>query len=344
MIVCIKSVMHQMTSTPVVTPMSPSPSPVVASIVSVSPPTASVSSSPSPVAQADPTDIAVPRPSPACSSSGTLRDWLEQLILEGSTTGVPTLALHDAVLSASQQVEVEQAIARNTPSKNGRRMQVISIHRSGYESLVAPSRLFGGLQTNRHITTLRLGGCPLGDANALADALAMNDTITSLDLASCSLGAVGAATLARGLQTNRSLTHLGLSCNRITDGVIDHMTTGAHGIASLLTHNSALKEVDLKHNSITSVGVSVIAHALRTNPALTSLDLGNNPIDDGVVALADALHSNSHLAWLHVEHAQSTTLVGLTALAGMLHSNIGLRVLHSVAIGLRMLVHEYGSC
>jgi Ran GTPase-activating protein (RanGAP) involved in mRNA processing and transport len=172
--------------------------------------------------------------------------------------------------------------------------------------------------------------CPLGDANALADALAMNDTITSIDLGSCSLGAVDAAALGRGLQTNRSLTHLGLSGNRITGGVIDDMATdGAlQAIAELITHNSTLKELDLQHNSITSIGVAAIACALRTNPALTSLDLGNNPIDDGVVALADALHSNSHLAWLHVEHAQSMTLVGLTALANMLHSNTGLRVLH----------------
>jgi hypothetical protein len=104
MMVAIKSVMQAITSNPVMTASSPSPSlsPVVASIVSVSSPIAPVSRH--------------------AVLGGVSPPGLEELI-RVDESGIVSLCVDDVKLWPSQQVEVEQAIARNTPSQNGRMLR-----------------------------------------------------------------------------------------------------------------------------------------------------------------------------------------------------------------------------
>ena len=96
---------------------------------------------------------------------------------------------------------------------------------------------------------------------------------------------------------------------------------GARALAEALKTNKALTSLNIHSNSIKADGARALAQALKTNKALTSLILRNNLIGaDGARALAEVLKSDSALTSLDLE-VNSIGNEGARALAEALKSN-----------------------
>eukprot|EP00808_Paulinella_micropora_P023829 g76000.t1 len=114
----------------------------------------------------------------------------------------------------------------------------------------------------------------------------------SLDLSSQNLGAVGASSVAKGLQVNTSLTELVLFNNNIGP-------EGANHIAKALQVNKTLTTLYLWSNEIGDEGAAHIAAALKENKTLRELNMYKNNIGpDGAKAFAKALEVNPILKQL----------------------------------------------
>merc|ERR1711935_883257 len=71
--------------------------------------------------------------------------------------------------------------------------------------------------------------------------------------------------------------------------------------AEALKTNTAVTTLDLHGNSIGDAGAAAIAEALKTNTAVASLSLGQNNIGDtGVAAIAEALKTNTAVTYLYL--------------------------------------------
>lgn len=117
----------------------------------------------------------------------------------------------------------------------------------------------------------------------------------SLELYGNRIHDFGAVALAKGLQRNPTLTHLGLAENLIGDD-------GAVALAGMLSSNSSLRTLDLcggQGQVIRDKGALAFAEALRSNAALEGLELdGNGITSDGGHALEKALSANQSLTSL----------------------------------------------
>ncbi|KAF9569199.1 hypothetical protein EC968_002670 [Mortierella alpina] len=102
---------------------------------------------------------------------------------------------------------------------------------------------------------------------------------------------------------------------------------GAQALAEALKTNSALTSLNLYNSWIGSDGATALAEVLKTNSALTSLNLYSNAIgDDGAKALAEALTTNSALTYLNLRQ-NSIGSEGAKALAKALKTNSALTTL-----------------
>ena len=166
------------------------------------------------------------------------------------------------------------------------------------------------MQSNHVTTHLSLGGNKIGDsgAEALAEALKSPATqLSYLHLYRCQITSLGVKILAGALQTNRSLTHLGLGSSSIS--------CSATALAEALQFNRTLTHLDLSYNKITDTEAIQLAQTLLDkNNTLTYLDLsGNNigaeeeassSISCSVTALAEALQLNRTLIHLGLSNNQ----------------------------------------
>ncbi|XP_067023921.1 protein NLRC3-like [Acropora muricata] len=103
------------------------------------------------------------------------------------------------------------------------------------------------------------------------------------------------------------MTHLGLGFNVISD-------SGAEALAGALQLPATqLSYLDLYGCKITSLGVEVLAGALRTNRSLIYLTLEETGISSSATALAEALQSNRTLTELNlcVNHIGNTEAIQL---------------------------------
>ncbi|XP_067016471.1 NLR family CARD domain-containing protein 3-like, partial [Acropora muricata] len=172
----------------------------------------------------------------------------------------------------------------------------------------------GALQTNRSLTHLSLAGLGISySGNAPAEAIQFTRTLIPLDPSCSGIGdleteAICKVTthlqiLAGALQTNRSLTHLNLRNNEISD------TEAIQLAQTLLDKNSTLTCLDLSDNNIgaeeeasssISCSVTALAEALQLNRTLTHLELSNNQISDTeAIQLAQTLlDKNNTLTYL----------------------------------------------
>ncbi|KAG7388146.1 ATP-binding cassette sub- C member 8 [Phytophthora pseudosyringae] len=121
--------------------------------------------------------------------------------------------------------------------------------------------------------------------------------VGTLDLRGCLMDQAIVSQLSRGLTTNRFVTILSLSGNRLLDGDIALL-------ASALVHNGYLLELTLSYNSIGEVGSTCLAKALTTNAHLRVLDLMHNRIgQDGILPwLGDTMRVNYALRELKLSH------------------------------------------
>lgn len=88
-------------------------------------------------------------------------------------------------------------------------------------------------------------------ARSFADMLRVNRVLTGLVFEGNRIGAEGGMYLCEALENNHSLTRLNVaSCNL--------RKTGGLSISSMLRKNSALEELIVKKNGLTSQGIQVI--------------------------------------------------------------------------------------
>ncbi|XP_078059888.1 leucine-rich repeat-containing protein 34 [Mustelus asterias] len=125
--------------------------------------------------------------------------------------------------------------------------------------------------------------------------LQANQTLQELHLAKMAMGNFGVQRLCEKLAHNQSLCLLDLHCNQIS-------SDGAKSLAELLKLNTPLKILDLAANRIEDDGLVYISEAIRyMNDQLLALSVPRNNISGiGLVALANALKSNSTLVNVYV--------------------------------------------
>ncbi|XP_072893431.1 NACHT, LRR and PYD domains-containing protein 3-like isoform X1 [Hemitrygon akajei] len=174
---------------------------------------------------------------------------------------------------------------------------------------------------------LRLGENKLGDSGVKLVSAALRYPeckIQKLGLGKVGLTDSGAEDLASALSTNPSLTELNLNDNKLGDsgvklvsaalrnpeckiqklglGKVGLADSGAEDLASALSTNSSLMELDLSNNKLGDSGVKLVSAALR-NPECKIQKLWLRKVgltDSGAKALASALSTNSSLTVLNL--------------------------------------------
>jgi len=107
-----------------------------------------------------------------------------------------------------------------------------------------------------------------------------------------------AKSLAKIIQTNTTITSLGISIVYLDDQIAQYFAE-----AIKANPETKITTLDFKINKIGAEGTKALAEALKTNTKLIPLDLGCNKIsDEGTKALAEVLKTNSTLTTLHLEH------------------------------------------
>ncbi|XP_072894618.1 ribonuclease inhibitor-like [Hemitrygon akajei] len=129
---------------------------------------------------------------------------------------------------------------------------------------------------------LRLGRNELGDSGMKPVSAALNNLeckIEKLRLSQVGVTDSGAKELTSALNTNRSLTELLLSENDLGDSGVKLVS------AALRNPECKIRRLGLERVVLTDSGAEDLASALRTNPSLMELYLGDNKLGDTGVKL-----------------------------------------------------------
>ncbi|XP_067882390.1 NACHT, LRR and PYD domains-containing protein 3-like isoform X2 [Heterodontus francisci] len=149
--------------------------------------------------------------------------------------------------------------------------------------------LASALSTNRSLTDLNLNYNELGDSGVklLSEALRNPDCkIQKLWLVGNNLTDSCIEDLASTLSTNRSLTDLDLSYNKLGDSGVKLLSE------ALRNPDCKIQKLELENNNLTASCIEVLASAVSTNRSLTDLDLSDNKLgDSGVKQLSEALRN-----------------------------------------------------
>ncbi|XP_059814513.1 NACHT, LRR and PYD domains-containing protein 3-like isoform X3 [Hypanus sabinus] len=172
---------------------------------------------------------------------------------------------------------------------------------------------------------LRLGENDVGDSGVKLVSAALRNPeckIQKLELWGVGLTDSGAEDLASALSTNPSLTELNLSYNKLGDSGVKLVS------AALRNPECKIQTLWLIRVGLTDSGAEDLASALSTNPSLTDLSLGSNSLtDQSVPALRRLILTLRSLEWIWLE--------------GNLFSETGeneLRSLRGVRPGLRVWI------
>eukprot|EP00854_Cymbomonas_tetramitiformis_P007754 gene7754-9218_t len=134
-----------------------------------------------------------------------------------------------------------------------------------------------------------------------------NNTLTELDLSGRKLGVADAAILGAGLTYNTSLHTLRLDGSGIAvseEGCGNDCTGGVEFLSHGLIHQDTLTCLSLRENGIGPWSAAVLAEALGSSLALTSVDLMGNPLEREGATMLLAVAK---------EHSTLQTLCGLIA-------------------------------
>ncbi|XP_072890975.1 NACHT, LRR and PYD domains-containing protein 12-like isoform X2 [Hemitrygon akajei] len=154
---------------------------------------------------------------------------------------------------------------------------------SGAEDLVS------ALSTNPSLTELYLSNNDLGDSGVKLVSAALRNPeckIQKLWLNSVGLTDSGAEDLASVLSTNPSLTELDLSYNKLGDSGVKLVSV------ALRNPECKIQKLELYNVGLTDSGAEDLVSALSTNPSLTELYLSNNDLGDSGVKLVSAALRN----------------------------------------------------
>ncbi|XP_051864843.1 NACHT, LRR and PYD domains-containing protein 3-like [Pristis pectinata] len=145
--------------------------------------------------------------------------------------------------------------------------------------------LASALSTNRSLTVLDLDSNELGDSGMKLVSAALRDPeckIQELRLGRNRLTYSGCEDLASALSTNRSLTELELSENNLGDLGVNLVS------AALRNPECKIQKLWLGRTRLTDSGAKHLAAALSTNRSLTELELSGNKLEDSGVKLVSA--------------------------------------------------------
>ncbi|XP_078060382.1 NACHT, LRR and PYD domains-containing protein 3-like isoform X2 [Mustelus asterias] len=149
--------------------------------------------------------------------------------------------------------------------------------------------LASALSTNRSLIDLDLGGNKLGDSGVKLMSVALRNPdckIQKLDLSGNDLTDSCAEDLASALSTNRSLIDLNLGDNKLGDSGVKLLSV------ALRNPDCKIQKLDLRGNDLTDSCAEDLASALSTNRSLIDLNLGGNNLgDSGVKLLSVALRN-----------------------------------------------------
>ncbi|XP_078059648.1 NACHT, LRR and PYD domains-containing protein 3-like [Mustelus asterias] len=161
--------------------------------------------------------------------------------------------------------------------------------------------LASALSTNRSLIDLDLGLNKLGDSGVKLLSVALRNPdckIQELVLQGNDLTDSCAEDLASALSTNRSLIDLNLGSNKLGDSGVKLLSV------ALRNPDCKIQELHLYGNDLTDSCAEDLASALSTNRSLIDLDLGYNKLgDSGVKLLSVALRNPDckiqklHLCW-----------------------------------------------
>ncbi|XP_059817093.1 NACHT, LRR and PYD domains-containing protein 3-like [Hypanus sabinus] len=163
------------------------------------------------------------------------------------------------------------------------RLGNVGLTDSGAEDLVS------ALSTNPSLMELDLSDNKLGDSGVKLVSAALRNPeckIQKLELYRIGLTGSGAGDLASALSTNPSLTELNLSGNELGDSGVQLVS------AALRNPVCKIQKLRLKDVGLTDSGAEDLASALSTNPSLTELYLGGNKLGDSGVKLVSAALRN----------------------------------------------------
>ncbi|XP_059818694.1 NACHT, LRR and PYD domains-containing protein 3-like isoform X1 [Hypanus sabinus] len=150
--------------------------------------------------------------------------------------------------------------------------------------------LASALNTNPSLTELNLGGNKLGDSGVKLVSAALRNPeckIQKLWLWNVGLTDSAAGDLASALSRNPSLMVLSLNDNKLGDAGVKLVS------AALLKSGCKLQELGLWNVGLTDSGAKDLASALSMNPSLTELNLNDNKLGDSGVKLVSAALKNS---------------------------------------------------
>ena len=159
-------------------------------------------------------------------------------------------------------------------------------------SPVNMSALSASLTINNTLQSLRLRCCLDDHAIELLSALRVNRSLHTLEL-SCTVTDTGAQHLATMLTANTTLKELDLSSLTISD-------TGILHLSEALKHNSSVKKLSFRYNKhITNTGAVALSKMLLVNKSLKNLTLyGTSVGEEGAAALMESLLHNQVLTRL----------------------------------------------
>ncbi|XP_072894749.1 NACHT, LRR and PYD domains-containing protein 12-like [Hemitrygon akajei] len=158
--------------------------------------------------------------------------------------------------------------------------------------------LVSTLRTNRLLTELNLSENELRDSGVKLVSAALRNLeckIQTLELRDVGLTDSGAEDLASALSTNPSLTELDLSDNKLGDSGVKLVS------AALGNPVCKIQKLELRKVGLTDSGAEHLVSALSTNPSLTELNLGINSLTDrSAPALCRLILTLPNLEWIRL--------------------------------------------
>ncbi len=139
-----------------------------------------------------------------------------------------------------------------------------------------------------NVNVVSFSNCELNDedVNAVGQGLAKG-SIRTLNLNGNNLSSEGAKLLATVLSTNKTIEEVDVSNNQITD-------EGATALSALFSGKHPIKRLNVEANKIGDQGCAELCKGLAGASGTVVLRFGKNDIGDaGVAAIADLLRANS---------------------------------------------------
>ncbi|XP_059816548.1 ribonuclease inhibitor-like isoform X1 [Hypanus sabinus] len=168
------------------------------------------------------------------------------------------------------------------------KMQKLELERVGLTDSGAED-LVSALRTNRSLTELYLSVDELGDSKLRLVSAALRNPeckIQKLRLGDVGLTDSGAEELASALSTNPSLTELNLTGNKLGDSGVKLV------LSALRNPECKIQKLRLGYVGLTDSGAEDLVSALSTKPSLTELHLSVNDLgDSGVKLVLSALRN-----------------------------------------------------